>query len=210
MQNIRNNKNNRRTPKWARRYGLVDDSEIRRKERKSQWAGRYNDRLPNSVLENQAYEEGQIPDRPGASRETTSNGNGEPGLWNERQDEQFYGQRQRESGSVGSGSANGAASGGRWRYPANFEEADAEVAGMEIEDNHKRKKGGILGGKKKKDRWDLSEDARRGVQVPDGEFVGDYSGSGKKKKKKEPKVKRRKKGGDGVGNDDDPYVSGHR
>lgn len=157
------------------------------------------------MLENQAYEDGQIPDRPAASREATANGNGDDGLWNERQDEQFYGQRNRdrESGSVGSGSGSGRG-GGRWRYPANFQDADVEGAAMEYENERSRKKSGILGGKKKKDRWALSEDARR--QVPDGEYVGDYAG-GKKKKKKEPKVKRRKKGGDGVGNDDDPAVS---
>jgi hypothetical protein len=38
-----NNKTHARTPKWAQRYGLVDTSEIKRKERKSQSQSRYND-----------------------------------------------------------------------------------------------------------------------------------------------------------------------
>jgi hypothetical protein len=74
---------------------------------------------------------------------------------------------------------------------------------MEIDQGKKKKSKGLLGGmsKKKKDRWALSEDARRGVKVPDGEYVGAPEGG--KKKKKEGKAKRRKKGGDA---DSDSYV----
>ncbi|UZJ51081.1 hypothetical protein CBS101457_000401 [Exobasidium rhododendri] len=46
IQNIRNNDNKNRTPKWAKRYGLVDDSADKRKERKRAWVGRYNDQAP--------------------------------------------------------------------------------------------------------------------------------------------------------------------
>ncbi|KAG1884601.1 hypothetical protein F4604DRAFT_182381 [Suillus subluteus] len=60
IQNVRNNKNHRRTPKWIERYGLVDTSTIRRHEQRSQWAGRYNDRNPNSTLDDQPLEEGQV------------------------------------------------------------------------------------------------------------------------------------------------------
>jgi len=53
LQNIRNNKNHRRTPKWAQRHGLVDTSDIKRKERRSQWASRYEERHAQSTLANQ-------------------------------------------------------------------------------------------------------------------------------------------------------------
>lgn len=46
IQNIRDNTNAKRTPKWAIRYGLVDDSHAKRKAKKRQWTGRYNDTLP--------------------------------------------------------------------------------------------------------------------------------------------------------------------
>ncbi|KAG8823953.1 hypothetical protein FRC17_009208 [Serendipita sp. 399] len=202
-RNIRNNKNHRRTPKWAIRYGLVDDTEIRRREKRSRWAGKYNDRLPRSTLEGREVEEGQNPDRPGMSREGSAATNdpaagGRDGaLWNNTE-EQFYGQKKQGSGSVSTGSGSGSHGGGRWRYPANFD--DVVVDDAEASSSSKKKKGGILGGKKKKDRWELSEDARRKAPVPDGEYVGEPA----KKKKKE---KRRKRGGDGVGNDDDTYNS---
>ncbi|KAG8818979.1 hypothetical protein FRC19_010206, partial [Serendipita sp. 401] len=121
IQNIRNNKNHRRTPKWARRYGLVDDTEIKRRETRSRWAGKYNDRLPQSTLEGREVEEGQVPDRPGMSREgtTANDAAGRDGnLWNNTE-EQFYGQKKQGSGSVSTGSGGG---GGRWRYPANFDD----------------------------------------------------------------------------------------
>ncbi|KAF8507338.1 hypothetical protein BU17DRAFT_78139 [Hysterangium stoloniferum] len=156
IQNIRNNKNNRRTPKWASRYGLVDTSEIERKKRKSQWATRYADRLPQSTHEGRDVEEGQIA---AASAETLS----EPAassqsradaLWN-TDDESYYGRDP----------AGSSASGGRWHYPANFDDADALPP---------------PGGKKKKvkkDRWARTEDARQGVGLDDD----------KKKKKKKKK-----------------------
>jgi len=142
IQNIRNNKNHNRTPKWVQRYGLVDTSEIKRKERRSQWAGRYQDRLPRSTLENQPYEEGQEGgssvdiSTEDVSRPGATGPNGEP-LWDSTQ-EQFYGQNKRDSGSVKSS---------RWHYPANFDDATAEPS------RKKSKKD------KKKDRWARTEDA---------------------------------------------------
>ncbi|KAK0240139.1 hypothetical protein EDD85DRAFT_475763 [Armillaria nabsnona] len=139
IQNIRNNKNHRRTPKWAQRYGLVDTSEIRRKERKSQWAARYNDRLPQSTLEGQPYEEGQ---EAGSSIDLPSEGqrqaNGD--LWRP-EDENYYG--------AGQGANSSTASGGRWHYPANFE--DTAVATNSSKRSKKKKE--------KKDRWARTEDA---------------------------------------------------
>ncbi|KAF5357912.1 hypothetical protein D9756_001570 [Leucocoprinus leucothites] len=142
IQNIRNNKTHARTPKWAQKWGLVDTSEIKRKERKSQWAHRYNDRLPHSTLEGQALEEGQeagsssieLSTEGGRARKQNSNGNGD--LWRP-EDESYYNQRESSQSS-----------GGRWRYPANFDEADLNV----IPKKSKKKKD-------KKDRWARTQDA---------------------------------------------------
>ncbi|KAG7452516.1 uncharacterized protein BT62DRAFT_998546 [Guyanagaster necrorhizus] len=142
IQNIRNNKNHRRTPKWAQRYGLVDTFEIRRKERKSQWAARYNDRLPQSTLEGQPYEEGQeagssidLPSEDGRGQRQV---NGD--LWRP-EDENYY---------VAAQDANlGTASSGRWHYPANFE--NTAVSANSSKRSKKKKE--------KKDRWARTEDA---------------------------------------------------
>ncbi|KIS68566.1 uncharacterized protein UMAG_03139 [Mycosarcoma maydis] len=48
IQNIRNNDTKARTPKWAIRYGLVDDRPSKKLAKKRQWTGRFNDRLPPS------------------------------------------------------------------------------------------------------------------------------------------------------------------
>ncbi|OBZ69212.1 hypothetical protein A0H81_10809 [Grifola frondosa] len=164
IQNIRNNKNHRRTPKWIQKYGLVDTSEIKRKERRSQWATRYNDRLPRSTLEDQPYEEGQ---EGGSSIDVSSeghdprqrpdaNGNGE--LWN-RSEERYYGQ----NGDSSSVATNGS---GRWHYPANFQ--DTVVS----------KKKSVKKKKEKKDRWARTEDA---YSLQEGE------GSTSKRKKSKKK-----------------------
>jgi len=144
IQNIRNNKNHRRTPKWAQRYGLVDTSTIKRKERRSQWANRYDERLPRSALDDQSLEDGQNPEASSVSLSSESANprrgaaNGE--LWS-AQDEQYYGQ---SNGSSESRSH-------RWRYPANFDEATASPA---VGSSTPKKKKKI-----KKDRFARTEDA---------------------------------------------------
>ncbi|KAI0320098.1 hypothetical protein OF83DRAFT_663484 [Amylostereum chailletii] len=137
IQNIRNNKNNRRTPKWAQRYGLVDTTTIKRHQKRSQWAQRYNERNPQSTLENQPYEAGQgaassvsVSTESANVRRAPSNG-GE--LWSP-DDERYY--NNNDSGSVQSSS--------RWHYPANFEDTIAPSGTLK---------------KKKKDRWARTEDA---------------------------------------------------
>ncbi|KNF05753.1 hypothetical protein PSTG_01151 [Puccinia striiformis f. sp. tritici PST-78] len=45
LQNIRNNENRKRTPKWATKAGLVKDNTAKRKA-KTQWANRYDERTP--------------------------------------------------------------------------------------------------------------------------------------------------------------------
>lgn len=179
IQNIRNNKNHRRTPKWAQRYGLVNTDAIKRKERKSQWAARYNERLPHSALEGQPLEDGEID---AASRDDSlldvnqrsrgTNQNGE-NYWGP-EDESYYGQNG-DSRSTNSG--GGGKSGGRWHYPANFEETLPPIE--DLSTSGKKKK------KVKKDRWARTEDA---YSLPDED-------SGRKKKKK--KKKNRSTVGDG-------------
>jgi len=142
IQNIRNNKTHARTPKWAQRYGLVDTTKIKRNERKSQWQSRYNDRLPQSTLDGAPYEEGQDH---GSSVDVSSDGHQQPvprtrtngELWGP-EEEQYYGNDAAESPSSG---------GGRWHYPANFEDAATPNT------SSKKKK------KEKKDRWARTEDA---------------------------------------------------
>lgn len=163
LKNIRNNKNHRRTPKWASRYGLVDTSEIERKKRKSQWATRYSERLPNSTLDEQAYEEGQVPGRPAQLDENGPSSRTNTGsLWT-HEEESYYGRPDHAGSSV---SVKSHASAGRWHYPANFEDAEPLPGG-------KKKK------KEKKDRWARTEDARMGVGVDEGS---------RKKKKKSSKA----------------------
>ncbi|KZT32652.1 hypothetical protein SISSUDRAFT_522207 [Sistotremastrum suecicum HHB10207 ss-3] len=162
IQNIRNNKNNRRTPKWSQRYGLVNTTKIKQREARSQWATRYNEQLPNSTLENQEYEEGQN-DAPSISSNQTpdAQANGHE-FWG-REDEAFYGR----NGRPESASMRSEESGGRWHYPANFDDVSV------VDTNHSVKK-------KKSDRWARTEDA---YNMPD-------DGSLKKKKKKKSKKTR--------------------
>ncbi|KXN89259.1 hypothetical protein AN958_06013 [Leucoagaricus sp. SymC.cos] len=141
IQNIRNNKTHARTPKWAQKWGLVDTSEIKRKERRSQWASRYNDRLPHSTLEGQPLEEGQEAGSSSVdlSREQSGNRgqpNGNGDLW--RPEDESYYNRQESNQS----------SGGRWHYPANFDEAELTA----IPKKSKKKK-------EKKDRWARTQEA---------------------------------------------------
>ncbi|KAI1794572.1 hypothetical protein LXA43DRAFT_995642 [Ganoderma leucocontextum] len=152
IQNIRNNKTHRRTPKWAQKWGLVDTSEIKRKERRSQWANRYNDRLPRSTLEGRPLEDGEVGgssiDLPedGASRSRSGRGNSNNNneLWNPNE-ERYYGQNGDSASTLGRGS-------GRWQYPANFDDALPPPASS-------KKKSTKKGKKEKKDRWARTEDA---------------------------------------------------
>jgi hypothetical protein len=71
---------------------------MRRRKKRSRWATRYNDRLPQSALEGQEYAEGQVPGpRDGPRDDSASNidGNERP-LWNHEEDESYYGRRNRD------------------------------------------------------------------------------------------------------------------
>lgn len=140
------------------RYGLVDTSEIKRKERRSQWASRYGDRLPTSTLRNQSLEEGQ---EGGSSVDLASqDGDGRPpnasGEFWSRNEERYYG---------ANGDRASVESSSRWRYPANFDDA----APVDTNKKSRRKK------KDKKDRWARTEDAYS---------ITDANGSAKKRKSK--------------------------
>ncbi|SJX63417.1 uncharacterized protein SRS1_11073 [Sporisorium reilianum f. sp. reilianum] len=50
IQNIRNNDTHARTPKWAIRYGLVDDRPAKRLAKSRAWTGRFHDRVPQRVV----------------------------------------------------------------------------------------------------------------------------------------------------------------
>ncbi|EPQ58719.1 hypothetical protein GLOTRDRAFT_126599 [Gloeophyllum trabeum ATCC 11539] len=141
IQNIRNNKNHRRTPKWAQRYGLIDTSTIQRHQKRSEWAQRYNERLPHSALQGQPYEEGE---RGSSSIDVSLEGEGADrannrGEFWRPEDEQYYGQRNGDRASVQTAGSS------RWHYPANFEDT-IPVAPV------KKKK-------VKKDRFARTEDA---------------------------------------------------
>ncbi|ELU45684.1 developmentally regulated GTP binding protein 1 [Rhizoctonia solani AG-1 IA] len=179
--NIRNNKNHRRTPKWAQKYGLIDDTEIKRRQKRSQWAHRYNERLPQSTLEGQEYEEGQNPtETPREEQSDPFRRPGEGALWGE-EDENYYGRRPRaNSTQSGSQTSLSNRSTRRWQYPANFDEAN-EVGGLDDGRKSKKKKGSSKR-KDKKDRWGRTADAHAGLSYED------VDGGSKKKKKKRSKT----------------------
>lgn len=137
------------------KYGLVDTSEIKRKERRSQWANRYNDRLPRSTLEAQPYEEGQEAGSSVDLSEENTRANGRTGEYWNPEEERYYG-KNGDSSSVLTGGS------GRWRYPANFEDTTSAP-----KKSSKKKK-------EKKDRWARTEDA----------YAQEESGSRRKKSKK--------------------------
>jgi len=193
IQNIRNNKNHRRTPKWAVRYGLVDTSEIERKKKRSQWASRYDERLPQSALEGQEYEEGQIA---GGTPNNGANGSfaqrsDDPTLWRE-EDERYY------KGAEGAPRADSVRSGSqssvnrRWQYPANFSEAESE----EVKLDGRKGKGRRSKHKGNKNRWARTADAHAGVGYESAD------GTRKKKKKRNTLSRQPSLGSDNEGPED--------
>lgn len=92
LQNIRNNANKARTPKWAIRYGLVNSDDLDRKKAKSQWATRYDERLPESTLVGQDLAEGEEGDNyvpHGVEDEERARRARNEGLWT-RDEEHYY------------------------------------------------------------------------------------------------------------------------
>ncbi|WVQ84497.1 hypothetical protein IAT38_006649 [Cryptococcus sp. DSM 104549] len=111
IQNIRNNQNRARTPKWAVKYGLVDNSERERRLRKNQWAKRFDERNAHSTLQAQELEEGEEGPNYDPTTETPEEieRRRNEGLWS-AEDEEYY-----------NADANRAPNQRNWHYPANFE-----------------------------------------------------------------------------------------
>lgn len=138
IQNIRNNKSDRRTPKWAQKYGLIDMTALERRRKRAQWANRYNERAPRSAWEGAQYAEGQEPGGSSVDLSNENNANNassgaNDGLWRQ-EDERYYGADESRKSQ------------GRWHYPANFED-------VILDRDSPRKK------KSKRDRWARTEDA---------------------------------------------------
>lgn len=134
-----------------------------RKKKRSEWAKRYGERLPNSALEGQAYEEGQMPDSSLDRSSSLTAGHSE--LWRD-DEERYYNESGRRNSGYGesSTSLHSDNSGSRWTYPANFNEAVIEGG------SRRRSKSS------KKDRWARTEEA-----------YNNTDGSVRKKKKKKRK-----------------------
>lgn len=89
--------NKKRTPKWARKLGLVDEAEFERKKKKSQWSGRYQERNAESAMVGAELAEGEE----GANydpepvlteeQERRRRVDREGGLWRREEDEDYYG-----------------------------------------------------------------------------------------------------------------------
>lgn len=142
---------------------------------------RYDERLPQSALEGQEYEEGQNANETPRDERNDPFGrrNGDPALWNE-EDENYYGSGNRpRSGNIKSDSQS-SLSNRRWHYPANFNEA-TEVEGVELDGRKGKGKKKSKRGKDKKDRWGRTADAHAGVGYEDVD-------NPRKKKKKKSKT----------------------
>ncbi|KAF8607900.1 hypothetical protein BDV93DRAFT_282965 [Ceratobasidium sp. AG-I] len=139
IQTVRNNKNSKRTPQWAVRNGLVDDSTIKRHKKRSQWSHRlalsslpitpllrvYNDRLPQSALDGAEFAPDQVPDTPPPAAPTpaasTIGGARSPAaLWREDDSEGFY-DRTKVEAPRGSKPRKG----NGWRFDGGFPDEDA-------------------------------------------------------------------------------------
>ncbi|WWC91695.1 uncharacterized protein L201_006641 [Kwoniella dendrophila CBS 6074] len=109
IQNIRNNQNKARTPKWAIKAGLVDNTDRERRARKSQWSKRFDERNAHSTHLDQELEEGEE----GTNYNPTTINPEEverrrnEGLWT-GEDEEYYNNDQAPNQK-------------NWHYPANFE-----------------------------------------------------------------------------------------
>lgn len=84
--------NKKRTPKWAKKLGVVDNTEELRRAKKSQWAKRYDERNPNSTHDNADLAEGEeganyVPDRTIDPEEVERRRR--EGLWG-REEEEYY------------------------------------------------------------------------------------------------------------------------
>ncbi|QRW16187.1 plasma membrane proteolipid [Rhizoctonia solani] len=146
IQTIRDNKNSRRTPQWALKHGLVDDSSINRRKKRKEWSHRYNDRLPQSVLDGAEFAPDQIPDSdPTPAPAPTVGGARSPAaLWREDDSEGFYDRTKMDAPREtfhrhGSHLAGNKPKKG-WRFDGGFPDEDAQTgAGGSIYTEPERK-----------------------------------------------------------------------
>ncbi|KAL1412768.1 hypothetical protein Q8F55_000515 [Vanrija albida] len=134
IQNIRNNTNRARTPKWAIRYGLVDPSNQTRRAQKSAWSKRYDERLPESTLVGQELADGEEGPNWDAARTKQNQRRQTEGLW-DREDEQYYNEEDEAPNQR------------NWHYPANFEGA--------VGDGRSKRRQQVESG----DRWERTRSA---------------------------------------------------
>lgn len=175
IQNIRNNTNKARTPKWALKAGLIDRSDLDRRTKKSEWSKRYNERNHESAHVGQALEDGEEGDNyvPQSEREIeAANRRREEGLWDDRADAEYYNEDQAPNQR-------------HWHYPANFEGAVVEGGSK-----HKKKQ------QQQGDRWERTKATRTnsnssgsayppaGMDDDVPEWGRDYGSKSKKDKKK--------------------------
>lgn len=157
IQNIRNNKNHSRTPKWAQRHGLVDTTTIERHERRSRWANRYKDRHPRSALEGQPLEEGQVessaPNQEESSDTRKSTATPDQQLWNS-EDEHYY---QHDGESVRTSESGH----GAWRYTGENVQQDrwakTNAAHNQLKQKKEKKRSGRAKRRRKEERREPSE-----------------------------------------------------
>ncbi|ODN73158.1 hypothetical protein L202_07723 [Cryptococcus amylolentus CBS 6039] len=188
IQNIRNNQNRARTPKWAIKYGLVDNSNNERRAQKNLWAKRFEERNNHSTLADQELEAGE--EGPNYDPYTESPAEVErrrnEGLWS-AEDEEYY-------------NADRAPNQKSWHYPANFEGT--------VGDGRSYKRKGKSAGSSGGDRWQRA--ARRSSvssstntyppsaatedDIP--EWGRDYGSKGRKSGKKQQKAAAKKNGGE--------------
>ncbi|WWC72008.1 uncharacterized protein I206_105967 [Kwoniella pini CBS 10737] len=136
IQNVRNNQNRARTPKWAIKYGLVDNTDRERRLKKSQWSKRFDERNAHSTLRDQELEEGEegINYDPTTTNPEEIERRRNEGLWT-GEDEEYYNEDRAPNQR-------------NWHYPANFEGTVGDGR------SYKRGKSGSSG-----DRWERA--ARR-------------------------------------------------
>ncbi|KAK4685936.1 hypothetical protein P7C73_g4199, partial [Tremellales sp. Uapishka_1] len=137
IQNIRNNSNKARTPKWASRYGLVDQADAERKAKKSQWAKRYDERNSHSTHAGAALEEGEEGENYEPIADVDVSRQRNEGLWVAADDEEYYNEDEAPNQK-------------KWHYPANFEGA--------VGDGRSKRKGNDANG----DRWERTRQAQAG------------------------------------------------
>jgi uncharacterized membrane protein YqaE (UPF0057 family) len=173
IQNIRNNEHQNRTPKWAKRYGLVSDDHDKQLKKSRAWVGRYNDQNSTrqmydddgNVYEYDRHHRFEDGDNPRASAARASERRATAGS-----DEAFYGTPADRAGYGGGGIGGGQQNGddhslrrskSRSSIRSFGRNGSQDILPGSAEADRRRNKnkfGGILGSRKgKADRHTRSE-----------------------------------------------------